>query len=105
MPYTLKSPYPPHVPTIAFTRNLHRHLGPDLTSPPIPESASTAAAALDHAFTQHPKLRSYILDDQGAVRRHIAVFVDGESITDRTNLSDPLPPTAEIFVLQALSGG
>lgn len=33
--------------------------------------------------------RPYVLDDQGAVRRHMVVFVNGRQITDRTRLSDP----------------
>ncbi|HLB35267.1 MAG TPA: hypothetical protein VJL31_01715 [Gemmatimonadales bacterium] len=33
--------------------------------------------------------RPYVLDDQGAVRRHMVVFVNGRQITHRTRLSDP----------------
>ena len=53
----------------------------------------------------HPRLRGYLLDDQGAVRKHVAIFLDGESICDRLALSDPLPAEGELFVAQALSGG
>ena len=50
-------------------------------------------------------LRSYILDDQGRLRRHVNVFVGGQMVADRLALSDPVGPRDEIYVLQALSGG
>jgi hypothetical protein len=52
-----------------------------------------------------PRLRGYVLDDQGALRHHMMVFVDGEPIRDRARLSDLVRPTSEVYVMQALSGG
>jgi hypothetical protein len=46
-----------------------------------------------------------VLDDQGALRRHVIVFVGDEPERDRVGLSDAAPSGAEIAVLQALSGG
>ena len=89
--------------TVCFTQNLRQHLGSELA--PIPVDAPTVAAALDQVFATHPRLRGYILDDQGAVRKHVAIFLDGESVADRASLSDPLPAAGELFVTQALSGG
>jgi hypothetical protein len=63
------------------------------------------AEALGEVFAQLPALRSYILDDQGAVRHHVVIFVDGSTLVDRRGLSDPLRPDSEVFVMQALSGG
>jgi sulfur-carrier protein len=62
-------------------------------------------AVLDHVFTDHPRLRSYILDDQGRVRRHVAIYVNATRIEDADRLSDPVGADDEIFVFQALSGG
>jgi hypothetical protein len=50
-------------------------------------------------------VRDYVLDEQGHVRRHVHIYVDGQRISDRERLSDPVTPVSEIFVLQALSGG
>ena len=61
--------------------------------------------ALEAVFEKMPGLRGYILDDQQAVRKHVAVFVDGDLIVDRMQLSDSIGPDSEIFVMQALSGG
>ena len=41
----------------------------------------------------------------GALRKHMLVFIDGEQIHDRTGLSDPVTADAEVYVMQALSGG
>ena len=61
--------------------------------------------SLDEAFILYPRARGYVLDEHGALRQHMAVFVDGVPVADRRALSDPVPPAAEILVMQALSGG
>ena len=60
---------------------------------------------LDRVFADNPLLRSYVLDDQGRVRRHVNIFLNDESIADRERLSDPVGPDDDIYVFQALSGG
>ncbi len=86
---------------VAFTANLQRHLScPDLTVP-----GSSVRVVLDQVFAVEPRLRSYILDDQDRVRRHVAIYVNGDRIADRERLSDPVGDDDEVFVFQALSGG
>jgi sulfur-carrier protein len=86
---------------VTFTANLQRHLScPDQVVP-----GSTVRAVLDQVFAVEPRLRSYILDDQDRVRRHVAVYVNGDRIADRERLSDPVGDDDEVFVFQALSGG
>ena len=68
-------------------------------------AGSTLAQALDQLFATHPKLRGYVLDEQHVVRHHVAIFIDGQSIRDKANLSQPLAATSEVYVMQALSGG
>ena len=63
------------------------------------------ALVLGAVFAQNPRLRGYVLDDQGALRRHMMVFVDGQQIRDREALSDAVGPASEVYVMQALSGG
>ena len=62
-------------------------------------------AALAAVFETRPALRGYVLDDQGGLRRHVAVYVNGRLVNDRTGLTDPVGPRDEIYVFQALSGG
>ncbi|HEY2347348.1 MAG TPA: MoaD/ThiS family protein [Xanthomonadaceae bacterium] len=61
--------------------------------------------ALDGVFARYPNLRGYVLDEQGAVRHHVALFVDGEALRDKRDLSQALGERAEVYVMQALSGG
>ena len=46
-----------------------------------------------------------MLDEQGHVRKHVHIYVDGRRIADRERLTDSVTPKSEIYVLQALSGG
>jgi molybdopterin synthase sulfur carrier subunit len=86
---------------VSFTANLQRHLScPDQTVP-----GSTVRVVLDQVFATEPRLRSYILDDQGRVRRHVAIYINGDRIADRMTLTDPVADADEVFVFQALSGG
>jgi sulfur-carrier protein len=66
---------------------------------------TTVRECLNAVFAAHPVLRGYVLDDQSAVRQHVVVFLDGTAIRDRRTQSDPVTPSSEIFVMQALSGG
>jgi molybdopterin synthase sulfur carrier subunit len=61
--------------------------------------------ALDALFAQHPTLRGYVVDERGTIRHHVAVFVDGVAIHDKTDLSRALGAATEVYVMQALSGG
>ncbi|MBK9796173.1 MAG: MoaD/ThiS family protein [Holophagaceae bacterium] len=89
------------MPRVAFTQNLQRHV----PCPPCEVAGATVRESLEAAFTLYPKLRGYVLDEHGALRFHMAIFVNGEAITDRLTLGDPVATAAEIYVMQALSGG
>lgn len=89
------------MPSVSFTTALRRHLD----APPAEVAGGTVRAALEAVFRSNPRLRGYVLDDQGRLRRHVMIFVDGEAVRDRAGLSDPIGPAATLFVMQALSGG
>jgi len=89
------------MPEVKFTQNLERHL----SAPAIEVAGATVREALDQVFERNSQLRSYVLDDQGRLRKHVVVFIDGELVEDRIRLSDPVEPGSELFVMQALSGG
>jgi len=86
---------------VVFTANMQQHVA----SPTVDAKGRTVREVLDAAFRANPQSRSYVLDDQGAIRKHMVVFVNGKAITDRSGLSDPVPEGAEVYVMQALSGG
>lgn len=89
------------MPRISFTPNLRRHLD----VPSLEVAGNTVAAVLSQAFEQRPELRTYLLDDQGRLRRHVAIFVDGRRIADTETFDDPVAAVSEVYVVQALSGG
>jgi len=60
---------------------------------------------LSGVFERFPNLRGYVLDEHGAVRHHVAVFVDGTAIADKRHPQQPVNERSEIYVMQALSGG
>ena len=89
------------MPTVEFAPALTRHV-------PCPRQevpAGPLAAVLEAAFAAAPALRGYVLDEQGAVRKHVAVFVNGEMIPRREDLSRQLAPSDRVHVIQALTGG
>ncbi len=89
------------MPVVAFTPNLKRHLD----APEVIVPSGTVASALETVFAQNPRLRSYIVDEQGRLRQHVAVFVEGELVRDRLGLTDLVQDHQDVFVMQALSGG
>jgi molybdopterin synthase sulfur carrier subunit len=89
------------MPRVVFTSNLQRHVN----CPEAQVAAGTVASALAQVFASQPQARGYVLDEQGHLRKHVAVFVDGQRVRDRERLSDPVGEASEIYVLQALTGG
>ena len=86
---------------VVFTANIQRHVAcPETEAPGL-----TVREVLDAVFLANWPARSYVLDDQSALRRHMAIFVDGTLLRDRTKLSDPVGEGSTIHVFQALSGG
>jgi hypothetical protein len=86
---------------VAFTRNLERHV----PCPAVEAAGSTLREVLDRVFAENPRLRGYVLDEQGGLRKHMVIFIDGQQVLDRSRLSDVVAPASEIYVMQALSGG
>ncbi len=89
------------MPQVKFTQHLQRHLA----APPADVPGATVREVLDNAIDLNPQLRSYVLDDQGRLRKHVVIFVDGRLIEDRGSLSDNVGESSELLVMQALSGG
>jgi molybdopterin synthase sulfur carrier subunit len=89
------------MPTVAFTENIQRHIA----CPTVSVEGATVFEAMESVFRENPNARGYVLDDRGAIRKHMVIFVDGAGVRDRAGLSDPVSPESEIYVMQALSGG
>jgi len=86
---------------LIFTQQLARFL-------PVPQLATDAGdlrTALEQAFAGQPRLRSYVLDEQGHLRANVVIFIDGQCTREREQLDDALRPDSQVYILQALSGG
>ena len=86
---------------VFFTANLRRHV--DCAS--MAAGGATVREVLAKVFAAQERLGTYVLDDQGALRKHMTILVDGQRIRDLERLSDPVGPSSEVWVMQALSGG
>ncbi len=86
---------------VEVTPILARHL----QVPACEVPGGSVREVLEALFESHPTLRSYVLEDHGALRKHVVIFVNGEVIRDRTTLGDDVTPTCEVVIMQALSGG
>lgn len=90
------------MPRVQFTRHLVRYF-PQLREAEFPGATlAEVIAAVDRA---HPGLAGYLLDDRGALRKHVNVFLDDVQLRDRERLNEPLDPGVTISIFQALSGG
>lgn len=89
------------MPRITFPTSFQRHV----PCPPESVGGATVREALEQYFARHPQVRSYVLDEQGALRQHVVVFVNGTQVRDRAGQQEPLGEDGELYVMQALSGG
>ena len=89
------------MPRVVFTSNLQRHV----TCAEMQVAAGTVRSALAQVFAAQPQARGYVLDEQGHLRKHVVVFVDGQRVRDRELLSDAVRDSSEVYVMQALTGG
>jgi hypothetical protein len=86
---------------LIFTQQLGRFM----TVPQVDTTAADLRSALDACFADHPRLRGYVLDEQGGLRENVVIFIDGQRARDPKRLDDALAPSSQVHILQALSGG
>jgi hypothetical protein len=66
------------------------------------EASATLADALADLDARFPGFRFRIVDEQGAIRPHIKMFIDGELAR---NLGTSTHAAQELMIVGALSGG
>ncbi|MEV8378131.1 ubiquitin-like small modifier protein 1 [Kribbella sp. NPDC056861] len=54
---------------------------------------------------EHPALRRRLTDDQGALRRHVNVFLGNDNVRDLKALDTPLADGDELLILPSVAGG
>ncbi len=91
------------MPIVKFTRHLVRFF-PDLKNEQTVD-ADTVAGVLSALEREYPGLSGYIVDETGALRKHVHIFLGDDLIEDRQSLSDTVTPDQRVYIFQALSGG
>jgi molybdopterin synthase sulfur carrier subunit len=88
---------------LKFTRHLVRFF-PDLGDN-VQVDGQTVAEVITNLDRMYPGLAAYIVNERGALRRHVNIFLGQELIHDRQRLQDPVGQDDQIYIFQALSGG
>jgi len=89
------------MPYVVCTSRLE-YVGPTTS---VYAQGSTVAEVIDNLSLAYPSLKSYLLDDQNNVRKHVAIFVDNTLEPRDGVLHKSVEEQTEIYFMQALSGG
>jgi sulfur-carrier protein len=81
------------------------HLRTLVPAAPFNVAGATVGEVLESLFGDQPHVRSYVLDDRGALRKHVCIFADGERLAHDAALSRRIGTHTKLYVMQALSGG
>jgi molybdopterin synthase sulfur carrier subunit len=96
------------VPAVVLAPSLARWLtaapGESVGERRLAVPGTTVRELLAALFERHPALRGYVVDDVGAVRHHVVLYLNDTAI-EKTQLDAPIDDHAELFLFQALSGG
>jgi sulfur-carrier protein len=69
------------------------------------EQAPTLGAVLDVLAERHPALDRRLRDEQGALRRYVNFYLDGEECRRLAGAATPVPDGAEILIIPSVAGG
>ncbi|MCB1872356.1 MAG: MoaD/ThiS family protein [Chromatiaceae bacterium] len=92
------------MPTVKVTENLYRFF-PKLEEQTITVPTGSVAEILRTVNELVPGFTDYILDEHGALRRHVNLCINESVVVDRNRLTDMVPEDGTIYIFQALSGG
>ena len=85
--------------TVFIPQQLRSYTSGATTSAARGKTVDEALRDLDGRF---PGIRFRVIDEQGRIREHMRVFVDGERVRE---IAVPLTAKSELHVFGALSGG
>ena len=65
----------------------------------------TVSDAISDLVTRYPAIKPHIMDNNGALRRYINLFVNDTNIKDLNGLKTPIQDNDRIILLPSISGG
>jgi molybdopterin converting factor small subunit len=71
----------------------------------VSAEGSTLAEVLDDLDGSYPGIRARVLDDQGAIRRFVNVYVGNDDVRFLEALETKTPDGVQISVIPAVAGG
>lgn len=92
------------MPTVEMTSHLYQFF-PALKDRTISVPPGSVAEVLQKINEIAPGFTAYIIDERGALRRHVNVSINDNLVIDRKALSDYVPDDGVLYIFQALSGG
>lgn len=92
------------MPSVQMTQHLYRFF-PQLRNQAITVPAGSVAEALQAINAIAPGFTDYVLDEHGALRRHVNLSINNTVVVDKITLSDRIPDDGTMYIFQSLSGG
>jgi len=92
------------MPRVEMTQHLYRFF-PQLKNRTITVPAGSVAEALHAINEMAPGFTDYVLDEHGALRRHVNLCINNTIVIDKIKLSDHITDDATVYIFQSLSGG
>jgi len=92
------------MPSVQMTQHLYRFF-PQLRNQTVIVPAGSVAEALQAINAIAPGFTDYVLDEHGALRRHVNLSINNTVVVDKVTLSDRIPDDGTMYIFQSLSGG
>lgn len=93
-----------NMPRVEMTPHLYRFF-PQLKDQVITVPAGSVAEILVALNAIAPGFSDYVLDEHGALRRHVNLSINDTLVIDKLKLSDRIADDATVYIFQSLSGG
>jgi len=71
----------------------------------VSAEGATLAEVIDSLETSFPGIKARVLDEQGALRRFVNIYVAEEDVRFAQGLDTPTPAGAQLSIIPAVAGG
>ena len=86
------------MPTVMLSGSMRQRIG---GVGAVEVAGDTVAEVVRALETSYPALRGWVIDERGAVRRHVRIFLRGAAV----GLDAAVAPRDEVHIVGSISGG